>query len=76
MKKDPEVFLDHILESIDLIEDYSEGVTESEFIRSDEDEARVAEFEEGVKRGIEQFETGQVKTFDDKGEFLKHLRAL
>lgn len=34
MKKDPEVFLDHILESIDLIEDYSEGVTESEFIRS------------------------------------------
>lgn len=34
MKKDPEVFLDHILESIDLIEDYSEGVNESEFIRS------------------------------------------
>ncbi|KQC13529.1 MAG: DUF86 domain-containing protein [Methanothrix sp.] len=34
MKKDPEVFLDHILECIDLIEDYSEGVTESEFMRS------------------------------------------
>ncbi|WP_187287831.1 hypothetical protein [Methanothrix harundinacea] len=43
---------------------------------ADEEEARVAEFEEGVKRGIEQFETGQVKTFDDKGEFLSHLRAL
>jgi len=25
MSKDPEVFLAHILESIDLIEDYSEG---------------------------------------------------
>lgn len=34
MKKDPEVFLDHILESIDLIEDYSEGVTESDFVGS------------------------------------------
>jgi uncharacterized protein with HEPN domain len=42
MKKDPEVFLDHILESIDLIEDYSEGAGESEFIRSDEDLAGVA----------------------------------
>jgi len=34
MKKDPEVFLDHILECIDIIEDYSEGVTESEFMGS------------------------------------------
>lgn len=43
---------------------------------ADEDEARVAEFVEGVKRGIEQFETGQVKTFDDKAEFLNLLRTL
>ena len=31
MKKDPGVFLDHILECIDLIDDYSKEVTESEF---------------------------------------------
>ena len=42
----------------------------------DEDEARVAEFEEGVKRGIEEYKTGQVKTFDDKAKFLNHLRTL
>ncbi len=30
MKKDPRVFLGHILESIDLIECYSEGVDEIE----------------------------------------------
>ncbi len=34
MKKDPDVFLGHILECIDLIESYSEGVTETEFLRS------------------------------------------
>lgn len=76
MKKDPEVFLDHILESIDLIEEYSEGAGESEFIRSDEDRARVAEFEEGVKRGIEEYKRGQVKTFDERAKFLSHLRNL
>ncbi|HII06472.1 MAG TPA: hypothetical protein HA349_03925 [Methanotrichaceae archaeon] len=43
---------------------------------ADKDEARVAEFEEGVRRGVEQYKTGQVKTFDDKAEFLKHLRTL
>ncbi len=32
MKKDPDIFLGHILESIELIESYSEGVTEAEFI--------------------------------------------
>jgi uncharacterized protein with HEPN domain len=34
MKKDPGVFLEHILECIDLIEEYSEGVSEAEFARS------------------------------------------
>ena len=69
MKKDPEVFLD-------LIEDYSEGAGESEFIRSDEDGAMVAEFEEGVKRGIEDYKRGQVKTFNERAKFLSHLRNL
>ena len=48
-------------------------------IKSDyagESEARVAEFEEGLRRGVEQYETGQVKTFDDKAKFLTHLRSL
>jgi uncharacterized protein with HEPN domain len=30
MKKDPRIFLGHILEAIDLIESYSEGVDEIE----------------------------------------------
>ena len=34
MRKDPEVFLSHILESIDLIKGYSEGKTLEEFIES------------------------------------------
>jgi len=34
MKKDPGVFLDHILECIDLIENYSEGIAEAEFMKS------------------------------------------
>jgi len=42
----------------------------------DKDDARVAEFEEGLKRGIEQYKTGQVKTFTNKKEFLDHLRNL
>jgi len=34
MKKDPGVFLDHILECIDLIENYSEGIAEAELMKS------------------------------------------
>ena len=34
MRKDPEIFLAHILEAIDLIEGYSEGKTLEEFIES------------------------------------------
>lgn len=34
MRKDPEVFLAHILESIDLIEGYSAGKTREEFVES------------------------------------------
>jgi len=32
MKKDPGVFFDHILECIDLIENYSEGIVEKEIV--------------------------------------------
>lgn len=35
MKKDPTFFLEHILESINKIEKYIEGVTEEEFSNSD-----------------------------------------
>lgn len=34
MKKDPKVFLEHILESIELIENYTENKTISNFIKS------------------------------------------
>ena len=34
MKKDILIFLEHILESIDLIEDYTEGTTEEKFLNS------------------------------------------
>lgn len=34
MKKDPKVFLAHILESIGLIEEYSKGKTIQDFMRS------------------------------------------
>jgi uncharacterized protein with HEPN domain len=34
MKKDVSIFLDHILESIDLIDKYIEGATEESFLSS------------------------------------------
>ncbi len=34
MKRKPQLFVDHILESIKLIEEYTAGVTKDEFIRS------------------------------------------
>ncbi len=34
MKKDPKVFLAHIMESISLIEEYSEGMTVQDFMKS------------------------------------------
>lgn len=34
MKKDPEVFIEHILESIELIENYTANKTISDFIES------------------------------------------
>ena len=34
MKKDPAVFLGHIMDSIELIESYSKGMTETDLMRS------------------------------------------
>lgn len=34
MKKDPRIFVEHILESIELIIDYTRGVTKQDFIKS------------------------------------------
>jgi len=34
MKKDPRIFIEHILECIELIEDYTRGVTKEDFIKS------------------------------------------
>lgn len=34
MKKDPEVFLNHVMESIQLIEEYSKKASETEFFKN------------------------------------------
>lgn len=34
MKKDPRIFIEHILESISSIEEYTEGKTKGDFLRS------------------------------------------
>ncbi|MFZ2148195.1 MAG: DUF86 domain-containing protein [Sedimentisphaerales bacterium] len=34
MKKDPKIFLEHILQCIELIEEYMEGVTKKQFLES------------------------------------------
>ncbi len=36
MKKDPKIFLEHILESIDWIERYISGLSDEEFMKSSE----------------------------------------
>ncbi len=46
MKKDPEVFLEHILESIELIENYTANKTISDFIKS-------VQFQDSIIRRIE-----------------------
>lgn len=34
MRKDPRIFIEHILESISSIEEYTEGITRDDFLRS------------------------------------------
>jgi len=34
MKKDPKIFIEHILESIGMIEEYIEGLNQEEFLNS------------------------------------------
>lgn len=34
MKKDPKIFLEHILQCIELVEEYVEGVTKKQFLES------------------------------------------
>lgn len=36
MKKDPKIFLKHILESIEIIEQYSRDLTQGDFLKSDQ----------------------------------------
>ena len=36
MKKDPKVYLDHIMHSIGAIENYLQGVSKEEFLNSEE----------------------------------------
>ena len=50
-------------------------VRSKEVGRADGDEARLAEFESGVLRGLEQHKAGLVETFEDKDKFLSSLRS-
>ena len=54
MKKDPKVFIEHVLESIELIEEYLRGVSKEEFLRSREKQdaviRRLEVIGEAVKR--------------------------
>ncbi|KPV63427.1 MAG: hypothetical protein AOA66_0903 [Candidatus Bathyarchaeota archaeon BA2] len=34
MKKDPKIFIEHILESMERIEEYTKGITKDEFLSS------------------------------------------
>lgn len=34
MKKDPKIFLEHILQCIERIEEYTEGITKKQFLES------------------------------------------
>lgn len=43
---------------------------------TEEEEQKLAELEAHIVRGIEQFEAGLGKTFDDKDKFLNYLRNL
>jgi hypothetical protein len=43
---------------------------------TDEEEQKLAEFEDHIRKGIKQFEAGLGKTFDDKEKFLNYLRNL
>ena len=49
---------------------------ENEEHLTDEEEQKLAEFEDHIRRGIKQFEAGLGKTFDDKEKFLNYLRNL
>ena len=40
MKKDPKIFLEHISESIGWIEKYIDGISDEEFMKSQENKTR------------------------------------
>lgn len=59
MSKDPTLFLEHVLESIELIEHYVRGMTREEFLESAEKQdavlRRIAVIGEAVKSLPEEF---------------------
>ena len=47
-----------------------------EVVIQDANEVALREFEEGLKRSIKQCNSGDVKSFKTKEEFLDHLKKL
>ena len=66
MKKDPGVLLEHILECIDLIEDYSDEIAEAEFMKSvslqDQIIIRIVIIGEAVKNLPDELKKEHLKT--------------
>ena len=59
MKKDPQVYLSHVMQSIQMIEKYLEGISEEEFLKSEEKQdlitRRLEIIGEAVKQLPEEF---------------------
>ena len=49
---------------------------EDQAITQDSNEAALQDFEAGLRRSIKQADTGLLKTFKSKEEFLNHLKNL
>jgi hypothetical protein len=49
---------------------------ESEGLLNEKEAQKLSEFEAHIRRGIDQYEAGLGKTFDDREKFLDYLRNL
>jgi len=49
---------------------------ESEELLNEKEAQKLSEFEAHIRRGIDQYEAGLGKTFDDREKFLDYLKNL
>jgi len=65
MKKDPTIFLKHILESIEHIENYTKGLEEEDFLKSEEKQDSVIRRLEIVGEAVKNFPESFRKKYPD-----------